>query len=278
MKKLLVAPVIALVFLMSSCVEENETSEVLMDTTFDLQTEETADANFEDVDDIVDAGVSLQSPTARVERNRVLDGATITHDTVNNIVTVDYGDGIAGPGGRIRSGKIIISYSDLRWVPGAFREVTFEDFALDSVQIEGVRRLENTSATSESAPQYTITLTGGKLTFTDGTTITREVNKVRTWNRQSNPLDDTITLTGTASGSKRDGTTYNVEILEAITFKRGCLSNRVFIPVSGSKLITSGADTALLDYGDGTCDNLATLSINGGFAFEFEINIRGKVL
>ena len=275
MKKLLFIPFVAIVFLLSSCSEDSETGTVLVED-FDLEAEETADSNFEDVDDIVDASVDAQMTGARVEEDEVLSGAIITHDTGNNLITIDYGDGVEGPGGRLRSGKVIISYSDLRWLPGAFREVTFEDFYIDSVQVEGVRRLENTAASTDEAPQFTVTLTGGQLTFTDGTTITRTVNKIRTWNRANNPINDTVTVTGTASGSRRDGSSYAVEIIEEMTYKRGCRVGRVFIPVSGVKLIISGENTALVDYGDGECDNIATISINDGEAEEFNIVLRGR--
>lgn len=273
MKKLLFIPLVAFVVFLSSCSEDGETSTDLVET-FDLETEETAEANFEDVDDIVDSTVETQISGARVDESEVLDGAVITHDTENNTITIDYGDGVEGPGGRLRSGMIIITYSELRWLPGAFREVTFQDFYVDSVQVEGVRRLENTSASTDEAPQFTVSLTGGRLTFADGTTITREVNKVRTWNRANNPVNDTVIVTGTATGSRRDGRTYTVEILEEIMYKRGCRVGRVFIPVSGTKLITAGDNTALVDYGDGDCDNIATISVNDGEAEEFNIVLR----
>jgi len=275
MKKLLFIPFVALLFLVSSCNEEVENSNDIVED-FDLEAEETADANYEDVDDIVDAGMEFENGSARVAEDEVLDGATIDHDTINKVITIDYGDGTEGRRGRLRSGKVIISYNERRLTPGAFRQVTFENFMVDSVLVEGVRRLENTSASTDEAPQFTVTLTGGRLTFTDGTTITREVSKVRTWNRESNPVNDTVTITGIASGTRRSGTSYSVEILEEMKYQRGCRSGRVFIPVSGVKLITAEGNTALVDYGDGECDNIATISINGGEATKFSIILRGR--
>ena len=269
MKKLMLIPVIGIMVLFSSCSEDGETSTNLVQE-FDLESEATIDANYEDVDDIVNAGIESISEGARVEEDELLDGATITHDRDNNIITIDYGTGVEGPGGRIRRGMIIITYSELRWTPGAFRQVTFENFSVDNVAVEGVRRLENTSASTDASPEFTVTLAGGKLT------ITREVNKVRSWLRAANPRNDEVEVSGNANGSRRDGSTYNVEILEPIVYKRDCRRARVFVPVSGVKQITSGENVAVLDYGDGSCDNLATLTINGGEPEEIVIRLRGR--
>jgi len=157
---------------------------------------------------------------------------------------------------------IVITYNELRWLPGAFRQVEFQDFYIDDVKIEGTRRKENTSASTDNSPEFTITMVGGKLTFTDSTTITREVAKVRTWIRANNPINDTVSVTGAAGGSRRDGAEYNVEILEPMVYRRGCRSGRVFIPVSGVKQITAGENVAIVDYGDGECDNIVTITIN----------------
>ncbi len=277
MKKLLFIPALAMMMIFSSCSEEGE-NQADLESQFDLETESTLDSNYEDVDDIVDASLESVSDieTGRVADDEILDGATITHDKDNNIITIDYGTGVEGPGGRIRKGVIIIIYSDLRWIPGAFRQVTFENFSIDDVKVEGTRRLENTAETTEDNPEFTVTLVGGKLTFTDSTTATREVNKVRTWNRAPNPLNDEVSVTGNAGGSRRDGGTYGMEILEPIVYKRDCRRARVFIPVSGVKQITSGDNVMIVDYGDGECDNLATITINGGEPQVRNLRLRGR--
>ena len=276
MKKLMLIPVIGIVILFSSCSEEGENGADLVQE-FDLESEATIDANYEDVDDIVNAGIESFSENGRIAEDELLDGATVTHDKDNNIITIDYGTGVEGPGGRIRKGIIIITYSELRWTPGAFRQVTFDGFSVDDVTVEGVRRIENTSASTDDSPEFTITLEGGRLTFTDNTSATREVNKVRSWIRAANPLNDEVAVTGTANGSRRDGNSYNVEILERIVYKRDCRRARVFVPVSGVKQITSGENVAVIDYGDGECDNLATLTINDGEPQEIVLRLKGRI-
>lgn len=275
MKKLMIIPAVVIMAFFSSCSDDAEQNADLTNT-FDLDTETTIESNYEDVDDIVNAGVELEAANGRVEADELLDGAIITHDKDNNIITIDYGIGVEGPNGRVRKGKIIITYDGLRWEQGSFREVTFEEFYIDDVQVEGVRRMENTSTSTEDNPEFTVTLTGGKLTFTDNTTATREVNKVRTWLRAATRVNDEVSVEGTASGSRRDGTSYNVEIIEPIIYKRDCRRARVFVPVAGIKQITSGENVVTLNYGDGECDNIATLTINDEDPKEITLQLKGR--
>jgi hypothetical protein len=57
-----------------------------------------------------------------------------------------------------------------------------------------------------------------------------------------------------------------------IRYKRACWATRIFIPVEGTKLIKrEGYPDTLVDYGDGTCDALVTVTVDG---ISREINLR----
>ncbi len=275
MKKLLF--ITAIVFgVLTSCTDDEGLGSQDIVEEIDLDSEASLESSYEDVDLIVEAGMETLAPAGRVDRDEILDCAAITHDEENKTITIDYGDGCEGPGGRIRAGKILISYSDHRLVPGAFRETTFEGFSVDGVQVEGTRRVDNISESLDDNPTFSITLTGGKLTFEDETTVTREASRVRTWIRASNPANDTTEVTGNANGSRRDGVSYTMEITERLVYKRSCWARGVFIPVSGVKVFTSGDNVAVVDYGDGECDYEVTISINGGEPFTKIIRPRGR--
>jgi len=260
---------------LTSCSENEGGSQDIVEQ-MDIESEAALESSYEDVDLIVEAGMETVDTGGRIERDELLDCAVVTHDFDNNIITIDYGDGCEGPGGRIRAGMIIVTYNDHRLVPGAFRETTFDGFSIDSVLVEGTRRVENISEDLDDEPTFSITMTGGKLTFEDATTVTREAARTRTWFRGSNPLSDEVEVVGDASGTQRDGNSYTMEIAERLIFKRTCWARGVFIPVSGVKIFTSGEDVAVLDYGDGECDYLATVSINGEEPFEITLRPRRR--
>ncbi len=240
----------------------------------DLSSEETVASALEDADVISDAGFdSFSEASGRGIRDEILDCAAVTHDTINNVITIDYGeDGCEGRRGRLRKGKIIIEYQGRRFAVGAFRRVTFEDFSVDSTYIEGTRTHTVTSVDADAGTvTVDITLEGGKITFDDGTFATRDASRTRVWNQS----DGTTRLTGSASGVNREGENYSMVITEELVFARDCWGGRVFVPVSGIKAYTVGENSWTLDYGDGACDNLATVT-NGDVTEEIVITLRGR--
>ena len=242
--------------------------------SLDITSEETITSAMEDADVISDAGFdSFSDAGGRGIRDEILDCAAVTHDTVNNVITIDYGEGCEGPRGRIRSGKIIVTYSGgRRFAVGAFREVTFEGFVIDSTQIEGTRTHRVTSVDTTSSTITTeIALEGGKVTFGDGTTATREASRTRVWNRTEN----TTTVNGSARGVNREGVAYTMDIVEELVFARDCWFGRVFVPISGVKVFTTADQEVTIDYGDGECDNIATVT-NGSETEEIVLSLRGR--
>lgn len=237
----------------------------------DVESEAGVETVMEDLDVLTEAGMDAINAGGRSLVDDLLDCAIVTHDEDNKTVTIDYGDGCEGPHGRVRSGIIVITYTERKIVPGAVKTVTLQNFAVDTVQIEGTRIITNIMETEEDAPKFRVELIGGRLTFTDGTTVTREANHTREWIRGANPRLDESYREGEADGTDRDDNVYRVEILERIVYKRTC----GLLPVSGVKQITinGGEHVIVYDYGDGRCDNLITVTTDG-VTEEIEINPR----
>jgi hypothetical protein len=264
----------------TSCQKENENPNQLTDAEIAIAENETAvESAFEDIDDIAyeslfytDAGgriaINEDSPLACAER---------THDIENKIITIDFGEGCEGPHGRVRSGKIIITYTDRMFVPGAVISMTFEDYYSDDRKIEGTRTRTNISESENDFLRFRIELENGKITWEDGTFATRdalwEVSRIRT----PNPINDERIRTGSANGLNREGLNYMVTITNPIVWKRGCLPRkRVMIPVEGTKVReVEERGSCTIDYGDGTCDNLVTITKDGNTK-EVEIKRRHK--
>lgn len=247
--------------------------------TLDLSTEVTMESAEEDITTITDAADELfQSSFGRTEngvRDEILECAVVDRDEENQVITIDFGDGCEGRRGRVRSGKIIVTYEGNRRTVGSFRSVTFENFFVDSTQVEGTRTKTVTAVDADNLSiTVDLTLTGGKLTFSDGSFATREVQKTRVWAFDAGG-DHVTTISGTASGVNREGIEYDMNITEDIVFQRSCWRAGVFVPVSGVKMFTVGESTSIIDYGDGTCDNLATVT-REGVSEEVELSVRGR--
>ncbi len=259
---------IAVLFFTVACQEETENPNQLAEVDVQAaQNEATVESVFEDIDDIGFESLLYAESGGRTE---AIDDSPIfcavrTHDKENKTIVIDYGDGCIGKHGRERSGKIIISYTDRRFVPGAVHTITFNNFYIDGKKIEGTRTRTNISESDNDYLRFRITLENGKVSWEDGTYATREATWETTRIRTPNPINDERIRTGSASGVNRDGIGYTVNITKAIVWKRGCLPQvRVMIPVEGTK-VKEFEDGRIIsiDYGDGTCDNLMTVTRDG---------------
>lgn len=167
---------------------------------------------------------------------------------------------------RVKNGLIVIQtcgrYDGVEFE----RTITFKNFTINGNLIEGTKVIRKTAE-----HEYQITLTNGKITFTDGTTYTRTVERTRTWasgyDTPYNIWDDVYTLEGTATGVNRRGYNYTHQIKSALMFKLSCR----WI-VQGIIDITVGDKQATIDYGNGECDSLAYVTVNGK---TYEIKLRG---
>ncbi len=281
MKKVLVkALTVGVLFslFLSACQNDEEGSADI--SSFDIEAEAAFEATIEEVDLLSDAGMeTLDEETgARVTRDELLDCAEVTKDTVNQIITIDFGDGCEGPHGVVKSGKIIIEYDGRMKKSGSYRIVTFEDFYVDSIHVEGTRTVTNvtTEENAQNSISFETELEGGKITFPDGKFATREANHLRTLYWHEDRRDNYATLDGSANGVNLNGDNYEVNILETLIFKRGCRDGRIIIPVAGVKQIIVGDRSAIIDYGDGECDRRTQITTDEGDVVTRFIRPRGR--
>ncbi len=178
-------------------------------------------------------------------------------------IVIDFGTGCEGPHGRIRAGKIIVDQTGPFFVEASVRTFTLDSFYVDDFHIEGIREVTCDGRNEDSLIQHSIVVTGGIVTTPDGRVITREASCTRVWFEGEitpwNIYDDKYRITGTASGINRFGYTYESEITEPVIFDMSC----IYRLVQGVVTIISEEHTVTIDYGDGTCDNIAIVTIDG---------------
>lgn len=286
--KMLAYAAIALFLFFTSC-KDTETVDYNADDNLNLQTEASSDAELEDAADMgsiamsADAGTltGRSSEMAGPPRNindKITDGrfkcATVTFEfAADNVpvdqggvphgfITIDFGAGCT-VNGRVRKGKIVIEFFGRRFMPGSKVIITFEDYFINAMQIEGTRTETNVTASTESGPKFEA-VTVVNVTFPDGTVATRNSTKTRQWIRASDPREDSWIVTGSAFGKTRKGVDYVMTITKALLFKRSCaISNKVVIPVEGVKELVSNAKKITIDFGNGECDSKVTITVNG---------------
>ena len=182
-------------------------------------------------------------------------------------ITYDFGAGCTGRDGHFRKGKIITIYTGRLIVPGSIATTTFVGYQVDSFAIGGTHLIKNLSTPNEF--KYEVGVNNGSVTnVNNGKFRTRNalhiIKQVQGLGTPFFPRDDVFQINGGARGTtNRPG--YLVEwgrtILpaEPVIKKFTChwfVEGKV-------KIERSFAPTAILDYGDGNCDNKATITVNG---------------
>lgn len=204
---------------------------------------------------------------------------TITHPSNTffpAVVTIDFGTvGCPGPDGRVRRGKIITEYTNRLTFPGAVATTTFDRFFVDAISVEGTHRITNISGTpvppANIARKFKVEVINGKLTRPNSDYV--EWNSIKTITQVEGlvtpdfPRDDVFKIEGTANGRVKRGNLlvrWESAITEPLMRRFTCrwiVKGR--IRTVRASLPTNSPWIAVLDFGAGTCDNQATLTING---------------
>jgi len=270
--------------LFTSCKKESSSSakeeaEVMESTASDSEADMTydevfnttmgigAEANGEELGITAGTGVFARIEngqiTGRVDSTQRCFTVTVTpmdRGVFPKTVVINFGNGCLGRDGKLRKGKIITVYTGPMRVPGSKATTTFDGFKVDSVAVEGTHQVENNSTSSNLS--FTTRVINGKLTWDSGRwvkwTTTRTVTQVEGNGTPFYPLDDIFTITGAGRGENSRGASWAHEIIEPLVKKFTCRW------ISKGVMRVRRNDTnALINYGNGDCDNKATVTING---------------
>lgn len=168
------------------------------------------------------------------------------------------------PNGNVLDGTIIVSGSLNFDTPSHTISYSFVDFHHNNILIEGnktiVRSLQSTATLTAVHPVANMTI-DMTVTFPNGNVYHREGNRVREMIEGfSTPIiwmDNVFSISGSWSTTFPAGNRTST-----ITTPLRVEANCPYI-VSGVVTTVRNDNTATLDYGDGDCDNQATLTING---------------
>ncbi len=175
------------------------------------------------------------------------------------VITIDYGELCTGFFGHTRSGKIVITITGRYMKPGSERTIELVDYYCNGIHVEGTRTVKNEGRNADGNLSFRVELSGGKISKSDTVFMTRDFVRYREWvagEDTRNRWDDVFFITGEASGVNFRGHTYHKVITSPLEWARSCR----FIKSGTVSITIDDRPPVILDYGDGTCDNLATLT------------------
>lgn len=251
-------------FLFSCQEEETITTESGANTDQLIMDEAIADDLFEDMDEISMEAAAYTTNSRISNEGAITQLECVTRTVERNgdlrsLVTLTFTGECEGPRGRTRSGTLLVERSiDLNAATYTV-STTFQDFFVNGHQLEGTRTLVYTYEDKQQI-SVNITLTDGRVTLADGSVITRNGNFTRTIDRAGGR----VTVTGSATGTNRNGVDYVSEITTPLVFQRSCAADGIYMPAQGVKSITrSGRADLEINFGEGNCDKSVTLTAEG---------------
>lgn len=262
--------IVAGAILFQSC--EKEASDLTDDEIAIAEDDALAENLFDDIFDVALAAEQLidgQIYNGSLKSSVVSDSCpnvTVNHPDSTRwpkIITIDYGDGCTGFYEQTRSGKIIIQVTGRYRAEGTSRTITLENYYINGIHIEGTKTVTNDGENENGNICYSVELTGGRITTPDSIVITRESVRTREWVGGSdtwwNIWDDVYFITGQTTGTNFRGVAYSRTIITPLEWAATCR----FIKSGSIDIVVGENDPITLDFGNGECDNEATVSRNG---------------
>lgn len=188
--------------------------------------------------------------------------ATVVRDTTTTprTITIDYGTtNCLCSDGRMRRGVVVISYTGNRRTAGSSFSVAFTNYFVNDNAVTG--SISGSFSLNGSNPlitrNSTITITT-PANVSSNRTANRTIEMIAGYATPGVRTDDVFLISGSSSMT-RNGITNSQTITTPLRREGSC--NWL---VSGVMTTTQGnRGTRTIDYGNGTCDNQATVTMNG---------------
>lgn len=182
-----------------------------------------------------------------------------------NVTTVDFGESnCMSIDGKQRRGKIIISLVGDYWTGEAEVIFTFDNYFVDDNQVLGTKTV-SAFINEDGNRENEIIDEGSIILSNQGGTIEWNSQKTRVVISGSETyfkMDDVIELTGISTGVLANGISFESKTETPLLRNHDMHCSGEY--VSGINTIILGDGTEIsIDYGDGSCDNIAEVMTNG---------------
>lgn len=221
-----------------------------------------AEQTFSDINSFTD---NLLSESG-LKSQPVLTCPAVTLDltAIPYTLSLDWGTGCKGTDNIMRAGKISVCLTGKMNVENSVATFSFDNFYSEGYKITGVHRITykgfNTGTTN---PRYAV-FTEARIDFPDQKFLTyrAEYWRILAEGASTTTLaDDVWRIEGTSSGTTVDGLTWSSRVSSALVKSLSCRW------ISKGEMMITPKDLPefKVDFGDGTCDNKATV-IKGGLS------------
>jgi hypothetical protein len=175
-------------------------------------------------------------------------------------LTLDFGIGCTSADGILRKGKIIYVFTKPLFSPGDTTSVTFNQYVVNGFGLQGTYSIINNSSQLNGI-SFITQVTNGIITYPNATNYHYSHHRTFTMTAGSSTpydiTDDVYSITGNSSFSTADGSSLVFNITTPLVKAVSCHN----ISKGVVSIVYDQAVSGTIDFGDGTCDNLATVTV-----------------
>jgi len=265
--------IIALAFAYSGCKKDKEDKD-----TKAAENNAYAESVFADIFKQIKEQASTDTNVARYAKNSGKTGcATLSVTPIGygiwpKTLTIDFGTtNCQGYDLNYRRGKIICLFYGYYQDSSTVIHVSLDNYYFNDNHVTGTKTITNKGHIGTSGGThnlvFSVDVANATITTTNGT-ISWNSTRTNEWIvGESTPFDvfdDVYLITGSASGTDVNGNAFTVNITTALKVAVSCR----WIESGILEITPQGLSTRTVDYGSGSCDNQATITING-YTFNF---------
>lgn len=185
---------------------------------------------------------------------------TVVTTDLTKTVTLDFGEGCQVRN-HFMAGILILSYEKNPDLHTRTIAIEFDNYRIDHKLIQGIHSIVRTRENDNGNPQATATF-DVNITWDNGDTASRVGEKVREWIEGVGTgvwSDNVYLITGHWTTVRRNGDEISGEVTTPLRRELACR----FL-VSGVIDLTKNNRSGSLNFGDGSCDNEAILTLDNG--------------
>jgi hypothetical protein len=217
-------------------------------------------------------GIFKQADNAAHNTNNLKELTGCPTITINPIdgypmtITIDFGTNCTCQDGTVRSGIIVAVLSAPYPDSASVLTINLQDYHQiingTDYAVTGTETVTNMGHNISGNLVYDVVVTNTIITSVNGT-INWNSHRQNEWiagdDTDLDIWDDVYLVTGTADGINENGETFEINITTALRVEISC----AYIVSGTLEIITDAYPPIVVDYGTGTCDNIATATCYG---------------
>jgi hypothetical protein len=251
-----------LAILLYSCKDEDVVNPNDLESTQASHDHLTAENIFNEVDYIVKEGLqnngqNKSCPSYNLINNNPSDIDTLVINFGNDNECIHYG--------KIRSGKIVVTYTGSYIDSGSVITSNFDNYYINYNLIQGEIILVNQGLNNVGNICFTVDINNASIVNYDGSSIDWQSNRMRQWVNGKNTYDlsdDKYKITGKASGNGLNGRDFAISIVDTLHADLSCFPSCI-ITSGTAKVMPISYDNRTINYGDYLCNCDINVIING---------------